>query len=155
MDFDMRIIFFSLLVLSFCASANNIQPSSQYSPEEVIDIIFSALKNNDQPITDSGIEQTFMFASPLNKKNTGPLSRFKKMVKQPIYATIIDHRSVEKGPIKVISNRATIPLIVTSLTGELSGFLWVLSKQTTTPYKDVWMTDSVQRVELNQNLNAM
>ena len=32
--------------------------------------------NNDIEFEDSGIEQTWNFAHPDNKKNTGPLSQF-------------------------------------------------------------------------------
>ena len=36
---------------------------------------------NDENFKDSGIEQTWNFAHPENKKNTGPLPNFKMMIK--------------------------------------------------------------------------
>ncbi len=47
------------------------------------------------PYEDRGIEVTFNFASPTNKRMTGPLERFKVMVRNSVYGPMINHRSAE------------------------------------------------------------
>ena len=48
---------------------------------------------NDDFFKDSGIEQTWNFAHPENKKNTGPLPNFKQMIKGRSYQMLINHIS--------------------------------------------------------------
>jgi hypothetical protein len=49
--------------------------------------------NNDKKFKDSGIEQTWNFAHPNNKKNTGPLPNFKMMIKGNSYQMLLNHLS--------------------------------------------------------------
>ena len=57
------------------------EPDPSLSPQDVVSIQIEALQNNDTPYEDRGIEITFNFASPTNKRVTGPLERFKVMVR--------------------------------------------------------------------------
>ena len=41
------------------------------------------------PKKDSGIEQTWEFAHPNNQKNTGPLDKFKTMIKGESYKMLL------------------------------------------------------------------
>ena len=50
-------------------------------------------KKNNEKFKDSGIEQTWNFAHPNNKQATGPLDRFKKMIKGNNYQMMINHLS--------------------------------------------------------------
>ena len=61
--------------------ADLINPKSSIKPKEVIEIQLTGLMKNDNLFKDSGIEQTWNFAHPENKKNTGPLPNFKMMIK--------------------------------------------------------------------------
>ena len=47
--------------------ADLINPSISIKPKEVIQIQLKGLMKNDDPITDSGIEQTWEFAHPENQ----------------------------------------------------------------------------------------
>ena len=51
------------------------------------------LQKNDLNFKDQGIEQTWNFAHPNNKKVTGPLNNFKRMLKGNSYQMMIDHLS--------------------------------------------------------------
>ena len=84
------IIFF--LTISF-SSAEILNPDSAISPKEVVSIQLSGLQKNDFKYKDSGIEQTWNFAHPNNKKVTGPLGKFKRMIKGASYQMMIDHLS--------------------------------------------------------------
>ena len=48
---------------------------------------------NDDNFIDSGIEQTWNFAHPENKKNTRPLPNFKMMIKSRSYQILLNHLS--------------------------------------------------------------
>ncbi len=61
------------------------EPDPSLSPRDVVSIQIEALRNNDTPYENRGIEVTFNFASPANKRVTGLLERFKVMVRNPIF----------------------------------------------------------------------
>ena len=67
-----KIIIIFLISISF-SSAEILNPNSTISPKEVVSIQLSGLQKNDFEYKDSGIEQTWNFAHPNNKKVTGPL----------------------------------------------------------------------------------
>jgi hypothetical protein len=117
------------------------QPNPALSPEQVVKIQLEALKNNDE--TNHGIEITFNFASPTNKKYTGPLPRFIQMVKNPLYRPMLNHRSAEYEPIEVSGDTARQRVILTGADGQTVIYLFSLSKQVDGPWKGCWMTDSV------------
>ena len=63
-------IFFLFNTISTKADLKN--PTTLILPAEVIKIQLVGLMDNDKNFKDSGIEQTWNFAHPDNKKNTGP-----------------------------------------------------------------------------------
>ena len=71
-----------LLILFILSSnithAEIVKPNNGIEPYQVIKIQLRGLMENDNPKMDSGIEQTWEFAHPQNKKYTGPLENFKK-----------------------------------------------------------------------------
>ena len=80
-----------LLLLTCLAKADLIEPNKDISPKQVVEIQLKGLMNNDKDFMDSGIEQTWNFAHPANKQVTGPLPRFKTMLKGKSYSMMIDH----------------------------------------------------------------
>ena len=88
---------FSIVLIYFLSTielkADLINPSSLIKPKEVVEIQLTGLKNNDNKFKDSGIEQTWNFAHPDNKKNTGPLPNFKVMIKGRSYQMLLNHLS--------------------------------------------------------------
>ena len=86
------IIIFILLNISFSKADLRI-PNKSILPKEVIKIQLFGLMNNDKKFKDSGIEQTWNFAHPNNKKVTGPLDNFKKMIKGDTYQMMLNHLS--------------------------------------------------------------
>ncbi|MFP6735196.1 MAG: hypothetical protein VB959_15310 [Rhodospirillales bacterium] len=82
------------------------EPHPSLSPKAVVTIIMTALRHNDAPRTDRGIQVTFNFASPANKRATGPLSRFISMVKGQTYGPMIGHQSVVFENYEINGDRA-------------------------------------------------
>ena len=73
--FNVLVIYsFSIIELR----ADLLNPSNLIKPKEVVEIQLNGLMNNDIEFEDSGIEQTWNFAHPSNKKNTGPLPILKE-----------------------------------------------------------------------------
>ena len=58
-------------------------PSASLSATDVVALQLSALQEND-PTTDDGLERTFEFASERNREVTGPLERFKEMIRRGV-----------------------------------------------------------------------
>ena len=85
------IIFFLFNTVSTKADLKN--PTNSILPAEVIKIQLVGLMDNDRDFKDSGIEQTWNFAHPDNKKITGPLPNFKMMIKGNSYNMLLNHLS--------------------------------------------------------------
>ena len=87
--FKLSIIIF-LINFSF-AKSETIKPSINIKPAQVIKIQLQGLMKNDAPYRDKGIEQTWEFAHPSNQRFTGPLSKFKEMIKGDSYSMLLNH----------------------------------------------------------------
>ena len=85
--------FLIFLISVSISKADLLKPNSDIKPDRVIEIQLSGLQNNDFIYKDSGIEQTWNFAHPNNKKVTGPLDKFKRMIKGDSYQMMINHLS--------------------------------------------------------------
>ncbi len=121
-------------------------PAPTLTPDAVVRLVMEALARNDHPAADAGIATAFSFASPGNKQLTGPLSRFIPMVKTPLYQPLLNHATIDYGPIRVDGVYAEQLVTVTSEQGEPAAFLFTLSRQAEGEYEDCWMTDGVTRI---------
>ena len=119
------------------------EPDPSLLPQDVVSIQIEALQNNDIPYEDRGIEVTFNFASPANKRMTGPLERFKAMVRNPVYGPMINHRSAKYENLLVEGEFARIDVVLISKEGEYLGYRFILSRQHGNEYEGSWMTDAV------------
>jgi uncharacterized protein DUF4864 len=119
------------------------EPDPSLSPQDVVSIQIEALQNNDIPYENRGIEVTFNFASPANKRMTGPLARFEAMVRSPAYGPMIDHRAAKYEALKIEGESAQIDVILMSKDGQYLGYRFVLSRQRGNRFEGSWMTDAV------------
>ncbi len=81
-----------LVVLATSVGATHFpqtEPDPSLSPQDVVSIQIEALQHNDTPYEDRGIEVTFNFASPTNKRMTGPLEHFKVMVNSSVSMNLL------------------------------------------------------------------
>ena len=126
--------------------AGSASPNPKLKPEEVIELQIEALRKNDVPAPDSGIKTAFLFASPENRAATGPVERFIRLVKNPLYRPMLNHKSVKREMIVVAGDVAQQRVTITAADGEQVIYKFTLSKQQAGEYKDCWMTDGVERV---------
>ncbi len=123
------------------AKPNGPVPSPELEPSEVVRIQVDALRSNTS--LNRGIELTYRFASPDNKRYTGPLARFIDMVRSAPYDRLLNHLSAQYGPVALSANEAHQMVIIVDAAGEEVGYIWVLSRQSEGAFKDCWMTDAV------------
>ena len=139
------IILFAIFI-SDIAFAELLKPNSALKPIEVISIQLSALKDNNNPYLNAGIAQTWEFAHPSNRKYTGPLENFVKMMYAPSYVIMLDHTD---NNIISVSNRDFITHFFVEITdkeGNKFGFTWTLEKVIAeSKFKDCWMTTTVSQ----------
>ena len=125
-------------------------PGPEYGPAEVVRIQVQALANNDTPYPNAGIEVAFRFASPANKRVTGPLWRFIRLLYDPTYRPFLLHKVAHFGQVDIQGSEATQTVILTTAEGQRVGYVFRLSKQRGAPCKACWMTDGVWRIDLQE-----
>jgi hypothetical protein len=118
------------------------QPKPDLSPDEVIRIQLDALRENDAS-NDVGIATAFNFASPGNKVYTGPLSRFKQIVRNPVYAVMLNHRYVGYESVMISGAVAQQRVMIVGENSQTVIYTFTLSRQRDPHYRDCWMTDGV------------
>ena len=100
--------------------------------------------NNDNKFKDSGIELTWNFAHPNNKKATGPLDNFKRMLKGDSYQMMINHLSHSITKLGSGDNWAQYEVIILDKEKTYHKFNWQVEKYLSDgPLKDCWLTTIV------------
>jgi hypothetical protein len=122
-------------------------PEPGLDPDAVVGIVLRALQHNDDPVVDHGIAVTFAFTSPENHDVTGPIDRFRALVKSSTYRPMIGHARADRGPLVVLAAHARERVAITGAHGERATYLFLLSRQETGVYKGCWMADGVLREE--------
>ena len=87
-------IFFGFLIpfQIWGLSVKDAYPNPSLNPSDVVKMQLTAMQQNDA--SNLGIEVTFRFASPSNRRYTGPLERFIRLVKNPSYKHLLNHLDV-------------------------------------------------------------
>ena len=141
-------IIFKLFLINFflisVSKAELIKPRNDIKPADVIKIQLTGLQKNDSKYKDSGIEQTWNFAHPSNKKNTGPLPNFKMMIKGNSYQMLLDHLNHTINEIESSDKWAQFEVIILDKDKIYHKFNWQVEKYTADgPLKDCWLTTMV------------
>ena len=136
------ILFF--LLLTNISSADLLKPNSSLKPIDVLMIQLNSLKNNNVPFKNAGIEQTWEFAHPNNKKVTGPLEKFKKMIYSENYQLLIDHENYEITVLNESKNILVYKVYILSKNKKKYYYIWQIEKVVEYgSLKDCWMTTGV------------
>ena len=141
------IIFKTLIIFSILLSSSTaeiLKPSSKIKPSEVVKIQLNGLQKNDLDFKDSGIEQTWNFAHPNNKKVTGPLPNFKRMIKGDTYQMMLDHLSHTITELGRNDNWAQFEVIILDKNKIYHKFNWQVEKYSLDgSLKNCWLTTMV------------
>ena len=137
-------VIFLLLISTSISKAEILKPSSVLKPVDVVMIQLTGLQKNDLYFKDSGIEQTWNFAHPNNKKVTGPLANFKRMIKGDSYQMMINHSSHTITQLGSKNNWAQFEVVILDNNKIYHKFNWQVEKYTLEGVlKDCWLTTMV------------
>ncbi len=143
----MKKIFLYIVFILFnlpVSPADLVKPSTKIDPDKVVSIQLSGLMDNDNPNKNHGIKQTWEFAHPLNKKYTGPLPRFIKLLQSEGYKMLLNHLENEIVEVFKSNNRYGFEVTILGENKKYYKFQWVVEKYYEDgPLKDCWLTSSV------------
>ena len=142
---ELKKFFIFIIILNFTnfLFADIIKPTKNLTAYDVIKIQLNALKENNNPNKNSGIKQTWIFAHPENKKNTGPYERFQKMLLGDQYNVLLNH---ESHKIKLIMNSKKKHIYNVELISsdkKMYFYEWHLEKSTIKNCNSCWFTTIV------------
>ena len=138
-----KVLIFILISISI-SKAELLKPNSQIKPAEVVKIQLTGLQKNDLSFKDSGIEQTWNFAHPNNKKVTGPLPNFKRMIKGDAYQMMLDHLSHTITELGSSDKWAQFEVVILDKNKIYHKFNWQVEKYTLDGVlKNCWLTTMV------------
>ena len=132
--------FFNISLLK----ADLLIPNNSILPADVVKIQLVGLMNNDKEYKDSGIEQTWKFAHPNNKKATGPLDNFKRMIKGDTYQMMLNHLSHTVTQLGSGEKWAQFEVVILDKNKIYHKFNWQVEKYVEDGnLKDCWLTTMV------------
>ena len=138
-----KVLILFLITISV-SKAEILKPNRNINPKEVVKIQLTGLQKNDLKFKDSGIEQTWNFAHPNNKKVTGPLNNFKRMIKGDAYQMMINHLSHTITQLGSTDKWAQFEVIILDKNKIYHKFNWQVEKYTKDgELKDCWLTSMV------------
>jgi len=124
------------------------KPNVSLKPFDVISIQLDSLQRNNIPFKDAGIEQVWEFAHPNNKKITGPLEKFKKMIYSKSYQMLIEHENSEITILSENTNKSIYKVFILSKNKKKYSYIWEIEKvKIDGDLKNCWMTTSVSSPE--------
>jgi hypothetical protein len=137
--------FFNISLLK----ADLLIPNNSILPADVVKIQLVGLMNNDKEYKDSGIEQTWKFAHPNNKKATGPLDNFKRMIKGDTYQMMLNHLSHTVTQLGSSEKWAQFEVVILDKNKIYHKFNWQVEKFLEDgDLKDCWLTTMVSNPTL-------
>jgi len=132
------------LLIPINTKADLITPNNQIKPYQVIEIQLTSLMKNNLPEPDSGVKQTWEFAHPNNKKNTGPLSKFTNMLKGKSYEMLINHLDHQIDKVQSDDLKVLFEVTILDSSKVYYKFNWQVEKYTGKgPLNDCWLTTIV------------
>lgn len=116
------------------------RPTPELSPQEVVELQLTAFRSNDEG--DQGIGIAFRFASPRNRRATGPVERFARMMRAPGYRPMLLFEEATYSA-TVVRGRVALQRVALTVDGETIRYDFYLTRQEGGNYDDCWMTESV------------
>ena len=143
----LKVIAFFFLLTNL-SNADLIKPNITLKPFDVLMLQLNSLQNNNVPFKDAGIEQTWKFAHPDNKKMTGPLEKFKQMIYSKSYEILIRHEKSEITILNETNNKSVYKVYILSKDKKKYYYIWQIEKVLKNGnLENCWMTTSVSSPE--------
>jgi hypothetical protein len=122
------------------------RPNPSFSPEAVIELQLEALRVNDDPYPNSGVETAFVFASPAVRRVVGPYERFEEIVTSERYEPLVDFDRVGTTPIELSGDDARQEVTVVDDGGHETVYEFRVARQPVGKFADCWLTEAVVRI---------
>jgi Domain of unknown function (DUF4864) len=145
------ILGWSVGALADPTSVPDLKPDPALTPKQVIEFQLQVLQHNDELAENRGIERAFRFASPNNRTVTGPLQHFIQIINQPSYSALLNSASYIIGQVEIVNEQARSIVTITTAADERVRYVFILSRQSGSEYKDCWMTDAVLPVQEDED----
>ena len=146
MDKYLKYVFIVFLLNISSVKSEILKPNKNINPDEVVKIQLKGLMKNDINLKDSGIVQTWEFAHPNNKMFTGPLERFKEMIKGESYKMLLNHNSHEVLEIFKDKRLAIYEVVIFDKNKNYYKFKWQVEKYDKQgPLENCWLTTVVSQ----------
>jgi hypothetical protein len=122
----------------------SLRPTCERPPGLVVAIQVGALMNNP-PATDEGINTTWQFAAPENRRVIGSFGRFVDVIERG-YGPLLDAETVTYGPLTRENGTASRRVTVES-GNRTTTYRWALQRQAAGPREGCWLTVGVREIE--------
>lgn len=148
---------FVLVVLAACTTVrsqrldelSDVYPNGELSPREVVQIQMEAFQLNTDD--NDGIRIAFRFASPSNKRATGPLPRFAQLMQTPAYRPMLNADSVTVGTPQTRGGVSRVPVDLVRESGRAVSYYFYLRRQPLADCYGCWMTEGVELVPVPED----
>jgi hypothetical protein len=140
---ELKKVFLFIIIILFSNKLNTeiVNPNEKLLPFDVVKIQLEALKNNNE--NDNGIEQTWLFAHPENKKITGPYARFRIMIYGDQYRSLLNHSSHKIDLMMNTPKKYIFKVEVLAKNKKLFIYEWHVEKASEKNCKNCWFTSAV------------
>jgi len=122
-----------------------LEPNCRRPPGLVVRIQVGALRHND-PETNDGIRTLWLFASEVNRRNTGAYPAFVDEYRSPEYRPLFEYERATFGPLERDEETARQRVTVSGPNGTAT-YNWGLVRQANGRHEGCWLTDGVARVD--------
>ncbi len=119
------------------------EPNAAMGPHDVVVAVMDSLQHNDSPLPNTGIRSVYQFASPANRRVTGPYGRFFRLVRMPPNNLLLKSSLVEYGALQQEGDRAMQDVTIRTARANTIKFRFVVSRQQQGPCIGCWMVDGV------------
>lgn len=120
-------------------------PDPLLSPADVVRLGLDALRENDAPYADHGVETVYALASPGVRRATGPFPRFTGLVHRN-YRPLLAIDRVGTTPVEQSGDRASQEVTVVDADGEEVVYEFRLVRQSGGVTDRCWLVDGVTRI---------
>ena len=120
-------------------------PKSHFSPAEVVALQVQSIR--DSVAEPERLTVCYSFASPENRKVTGPFATFAQMIMMPPYDRLATCQDWQVGSATIEQGYAAVLVSTVGKGGDATAFRFLLHQHDEAPFTGCWLTEAVQVLE--------
>ena len=122
-----------------------LSPSPVRTPVGVVRVQINALRNNDDPLPNTGLATFYNFMEPGIRARLGSFSEYVEHMTGSAYADLFTKAELRVSPMRTQGDLAQQFVYVTTSPEERSVYIVTLKRQESGPYAGCWMNQNVVR----------